>query len=1234
MLPLLLGVGRALLMGGGRAAAGGTVRGAIVNTFKEKAIDTAKDKAKDKLKKKAKTISTNKLLTKTKQTGKKIGKGGALVLKKSSSIVKKGGGALVKSIKNGAGGDGGKGGALVKGDPRGEIVQELEKIKIDFIKVKEISTEKLLNQKEDTRVRLLEQSKKKSAEQEADLEKKKDKKEKKKMGIKGPKLGLFDMIKNYLLNVFLGSLTVFLLHHGPTILKMFEDIGKGFTNVWSALKFGIITLTTVFPKQVKFLAKLTGKIIGPPAKLIGKLLLKAARVAGTLFKRAGGFIFNLIKGPLLNLSRRVGGEALEQGVKGAAKGAARFAGRAAGAAGNALGSTAKILKRFKVFSRIFKRVPVVGALIGIGIDLALGETLDRAVVGAIGSTLGAGIGAAIGQGLIPIPIVGAAVGGFVGAGIGDWAAKSIYGNLTGRVAAADKENPIERRAFGGSVNVRGGSSGRSLTKSASIQTKRTSSAAISPETLEKAKGTVLKDEKSVQRFANLSSAYGAIPFIGEAMKLGLDISLGEKVSKPRTDAVAETIGSAIGMALKNEEFSVPGFNKRIIGEFSKNLTIWAKRKVFNEVKAKENQFALLNQQKKQEERAAAGQQPGASDGSATPSGGTLPGNSPPEVKAMLEAISSGEGSWDSVNPGTTVTGLSQMTIADARRAAMSKGYSLGGSGAMGKWQQMPEFIIERAKSSGLNPDKDKFTPENQTKIARMLMASVYPGGEAQLVKDAQKDPLSAAAKLRGTWPSLPGGSQQNTSSRTFVARFNANISKYKSGTGGGYGFNHHKLPMIAMGGGHTITSEMGMRNFALSPGMHMGIDIAGRTGEPLQAFTDGRIEATSPPSPSAGYGNWVNWIDSSGVGHLYGHMNKPPFVKAGQRVKKGTILGELGSTGRSSGPHLHWEAATNPRDTGMPKSAVLSRFNPLSRYNKESPFGGSIKPDPSMASDASQTAPSPGSPGSSSQASSSPTPSFSNFALNYKVLGDPARSKGGRGGGSGEGAITWKEWGKYLRGLGFIPNENAFDPGKYDNSKHKTPDHGHNAMDAGWWKDNNYVSNTKKWEKIFAPLEGDAFSQVIGPVEDPGGHGNGENTHLHFTAKTLNSQGKIPLTAKLKALMGNPNPTATMHSGGGTSGSGGGGSQASTPSFSDFALNYKVIGDPAKKAVSDQLKQTASYDQKNPTIILAAGGGGTGQQPLRKRRPSLSNPHMPSSPVVNSYASVSQQVISSSMYKL
>lgn len=65
----------------------------------------------------------------------------------------------------------------------------------------------------------------------------------------------------------------------------------------------------------------------------------------------------------------------------------------------------------------------------------------------------------------------------------------------------------------------------------------------------------------------------------------------------------------------------------------------------------------------------------------------------------------------------------------------------------------------------------------------MLMAGVYPGGERQLVADAKTDPLRAASNLRGTWPSLPGGSQENTSKEKFLANFKKSTEKYSAESG-------------------------------------------------------------------------------------------------------------------------------------------------------------------------------------------------------------------------------------------------------------------------------------------------------------------------------------------------------------------------------------------------------------------------------------------------------------------
>jgi hypothetical protein len=440
------------------------------------------------------------------------------------------------------------------------------------------------------------------------------------------KLSFFDMIWRFLSNVLMGSLLNFLFNYAPIIIKMFDDIGKGLENPLQQLKLGIITLTTLFPKQIKFLAKLTSKIIGPPAKLIGKLLGKAAGVAGLLFKKAGGVIFNLIKGPLNNLIKKIGGEALQKGIQGGAQAAGslvkRGASRAVTRAGLAVAgrggvkTAASIIKRIKAYSGVFKRVPIIGMLIGVGIDLALGEPLDRALVGAAGASLGAAVGAAIGQGLIPIPVVGAIVGGAVGSAIGDWAGKKIYQNLTGRMGPVDKANPmpVEKRASGGGIGGVFSSIGSFFGGKQSTPAKKTVSKTtkISPQVAKKAQESVVKDEKSLQRLQNLSSIFAGTPFVGQLLKMGIDIGLGATVEKPQTDAAAQDIGYGIGKALENDEFSVPGLNKRIIGPLTKNLTEWAKKKIFYEVKAREGSFPEL--EKGDETTASGGKKGGGGDG--------------------------------------------------------------------------------------------------------------------------------------------------------------------------------------------------------------------------------------------------------------------------------------------------------------------------------------------------------------------------------------------------------------------------------------------------------------------------------------------------------------------------------------------------------------------------------------------------------------------------------------------
>ena len=139
----------------------------------------------------------------------------------------------------------------------------------------------------------------------------------------------------------------------------------------------------------------------------------------------------------------------------------------------------------------------------------------------------------------------------------------------------------------------------------------------------------------------------------------------------------------------------------------------------------------------------------------------------------------------------------------------------------------------------------------------------------------------------------------------------------------------------------SITSPFGPRILDGVHDEHMGVDIAGKVGTPLVAFTQGKV--LDKGYHEKGYGNYVAWVDKFKIEHFYAHMNSPAFVSKGQKVKKGTVLGEMGNTGKSSGPHLHWEASTKIGDTGRPKSSYLTRFDPLSKYPYTAPFGGAIE---------------------------------------------------------------------------------------------------------------------------------------------------------------------------------------------------------------------------------------------------------------------------------------------------
>ena len=106
-----------------------------------------------------------------------------------------------------------------------------------------------------------------------------------------------------------------------------------------------------------------------------------------------------------------------------------------------------------------------------------------------------------------------------------------------------------------------------------------------------------------------------------------------------------------------------------------------------------------------------------------------------------------------------------------------------------------------------------------------------------------------------------------------------------------------------------VTSNFGSRVHPITGKVkhHAGMDIAMPLGSPVYATGDGYIAFAGW---SAGYGILIKVQHPSGYETRFGHLSTV-FVMSGQYIRKGTLIGRVGSTGQSTGPHLHYEIRFN-----------------------------------------------------------------------------------------------------------------------------------------------------------------------------------------------------------------------------------------------------------------------------------------------------------------------------------
>ncbi len=186
---------------------------------------------------------------------------------------------------------------------------------------------------------------------------------------------------------------------------------------------------------------------------------------------------------------------------------------------------------------------------------------------------------------------------------------------------------------------------------------------------------------------------------------------------------------------------------------------------------------------------------------------------------------------------------------------------------------------------------------------------------AQSVKDKMDELLELEGKINNILdkeavklPASRGGSittsSTNISADETIKRLNEILSRLKA-----YESTKRKIPSILPCSGD-FTSEFGRRSNPFgrkSTETHEGIDISGYTGTPIKATADGLISYSGWKN---GYGNVVIINHGNGYESFYGHNSKLK-VTEGAQVKRGDVIALMGSTGRSTGPHCHFEIRLN-----------------------------------------------------------------------------------------------------------------------------------------------------------------------------------------------------------------------------------------------------------------------------------------------------------------------------------
>ena len=229
------------------------------------------------------------------------------------------------------------------------------------------------------------------------------------------------------------------------------------------------------------------------------------------------------------------------------------------------------------------------------------------------------------------------------------------------------------------------------------------------------------------------------------------------------------------------------------------------------------------------------------------------------------------------------------------------------STALGKYGMTKETLQMWSKQEGLDPSKTIFNEETQDRLMHrgVINAGLHKYQSGEITKEQFQ------TNLARTWAAIPVPHDMEVKDE-FGSRSLKAGQSYYHGVGNNRAYiKQEEIDKTLLSAKTPAGSTFGMRNnpFGL-PGreMHLGHDFPAKTGDSVISTDDGVV--TKVAFDEKGYGKWIEVDHGNGIKTRYAHLSKQD-VAEGDKVLKGQKIGEVGSTGRSTGPHLHYEKLEN-----------------------------------------------------------------------------------------------------------------------------------------------------------------------------------------------------------------------------------------------------------------------------------------------------------------------------------